>query len=266
MNTIAGIISLSFIRGTPRQACGTKWQILAGGLLLPVVASLFPAMALAAAPTDKPPRYQSLASLHEVARDFLQSQIPLDSGNSQEIHLGRLDSRLRLRFCETGLQAFVPAGSHLQGKLTVGVQCPGGKPWTIYIPANIRVFGNVLTTSRPISRGDAITRADIIARRQEISTLSHGYYRQTEEIIGKLAMRSLPAGTPLTPRMLKARLLVRRGDDVTILANTGFLQVRSKGKALQNAARGERITVRNTRSKRIIEGIAIKAGTVQVHM
>ncbi len=266
MNTIAGIISLSFVRTVLWQICGKKWQILAGGLLLPVVACLLSTVSLAAAPTAKTPNYQSLASLHEVAREFLQSQIPLEPGNSQEIHLGRLDSRLRLGFCETGLQAFVPAGSRLQGKLTVGVQCPGGKPWTVYIPANIRVFGDVLTTSRPISRGDAITRADIIVRRQEISTLSHGYYRHTEEIIGKLAMRSLPAGTPLTPRMLKARLLVRRGDDVTILANTGFLQVRSKGKALQDAARGERITVRNTRSKRIIEGIAIKAGTVQVHM
>ncbi|VAX04259.1 hypothetical protein MNBD_GAMMA20-1045 [hydrothermal vent metagenome] len=263
MHTITGIISLSLAEGIPRQVYGTKWQTLAGSLPLLVIVSLLPAMALATTPT---PQYQSLTSLHEVARDFLRSQIPLESGNSHEIHLGRLDSRLRLGFCEIGLQAFVPAGSRLQGKLTVGVQCPGGKPWTVYIPANIRVFGDVLTTSRPISRGDAITRADIISRRQEISTLSHGYYRQTEEIIGKLAMRSLPAGTPLTPRMLKARLLVRRGDDVTILANTGFLQVRSKGKALQNAAQGERITVRNTRSKRIIEGIAIKAGTVQVHM
>jgi len=250
MNTITGIISWVLGGDASRQISVTKWQLPASGLILLVVIGLFSAVAHATAPTSNTPQYQSLASLHEAARGFLQLQIPPESGTSQEIHLGRLDSRLRLGFCETGLQAFVPAGSRLQGKLTVGVQCPGEKPWTVYIPANIRVFGDVLTTSRPISRGDTITRADIIA----------------EDIIGKLAVRSLPAGTPLTPRMLKARLLVQRGDDVTILANTGFLQVRSKGKALQNAALGERITVRNTRSKRIIEGIAIKAGTVQVHM
>ncbi len=266
MNTITDIISWVLGGDASRQICVTKWQVPANGLLLLVVIGLFSAVAHAATPTSNTPQYQSLASLHETARRFLQLQIPPESGTSQEIHLGRLDSRLRLGFCEAELQAFVPAGSRLQGKLTVGVQCPGEKPWTVYIPANIRVFGDVLTTSRPISRGDTITRADIIARRQEISTLSHGYYRQSGEVIGKLAVRSLPAGTPLTPRMLKARLLVHRGDDVTILANTGFLQVRSKGKALQNAALGERITVRNTRSKRVIEGIAIKAGTVQVHM
>lgn len=266
MNAIAGNISWAPGGHAARQTCVTMWQTPASRLLLFVIVCLFPTMAHTETLTNPTPKYQSLTSLHEAARAFLQSQIPPESGNSQEIHLGRLDSRLRLGFCETGLQAFVPAGGRLQGKLTVGVQCPGEKPWTVYIPANIRVFGDVLTTSRPISRGDAITRADIIARRQEISTLNQGYYRHTDNIIGKLAMRSLPAGTPLTPRMLKARLLVRRGDDVTILANTGFLQVRSKGKALQNAALGERITVRNTRSKRIVEGIVLKAGIVQVHM
>lgn len=270
MNSITGIISKTLSADNGRQAGVTKWQIPANILRLLVTVSLFagllPALAYAAASGNKAVQYQSLASLQETARDFLQAQIPLDTGNTQEIHLGRLDSRLRLIRCEMPLQAFVPAGSRLQGKLTVGVQCPGKKPWTVYIPANIRIFGEVLTTARPISRGDTITRADIIARRQEISKLTRGYYRQADDVIGKLAARSLPAGTPLSPRMLKARLLVRRGDDVTILADTGSLQVRSKGKALQNAALGERITVRNTRSKRIVEGIAIRAGTVQVQM
>ena len=266
MNTITGIISWALGGDTCRQVRVTKWQFPASGLLLFIAVGLLPAVSHGADTGGKTAQYQSLASLQEAARRFLQSQIPPEPGNSQEIQLGRLDSRLRLGRCETALQAFVPAGSRLQGKLTVGVQCPGEKPWTVYIPANIRVFGEVLITARPISRGDTLTRADVIARRQEISKLSHGYYRQSDEVIGKLAARSLPAGTPLTPRMLKARLLVRRGDNVTILANTGFLQVRSKGKALQNAALGERITVRNTRSKRIVEGIAIRAGTVQVPM
>ncbi len=263
MNSITGIISWILGGDAGRQVRVTKWQIPASRLVLLAMAGLLPLTATAAGKTAQ---YQSLASLQETARDFLQSQIPPEPGNTQEIQLGRLDSRLRLGRCDTALQAFLPAGSRLQGKLTVGVQCPGERPWTVYIPANIRVFGEVLVTARPISRGDPLGRTDIIARRQEISKLNHGYYRQADEVIGKLAARALPAGTPLTPRMLKARLLVRRGDDVTILANTGLLQVRSKGKALQDAALGERITVRNTRSKRIVEGVAIRAGIVQVHM
>ncbi len=210
--------------------------------------------------------HQSLASINEVARSFLHEQASSAPENRVEIQLGRLDSRLQLTHCETDLSAFLPSGSSLQGKLTVGVQCTGDKPWTVYIPANIRIFADVLTTARPISRGDMLTAADVIASRQEISKLSRGYYRQINEIIGKLAARSLAAGTALSPRMLKAPLLVRRGDDITIIASVGALQVRSKGKALQNAALGERISVRNTRSKRVIEGVAIRAGTIQVHM
>ena len=238
-----------------RQFPARAWRLLA-------LAVLIPASALAGGTGD----YQSTASLQAAARSFLQQQAPADPGNSMEIHLGRLDSRLRLQRCEKELQAFLPAGSRLQGKLTVGVQCTGDKPWTVYIPANIRLFGEVLTTARPISRGESLGRADVVPMRQEISKLRRGYYQRPEDVIGMLAARSLPAGTPLSPRMLKARLMVRRGDEVTIVADTGSLQVRSKGKALQDAARGERIPVRNSRSKRIVEGIATKPGTVQVTM
>jgi len=255
----------------PGGDAGRQWrsrgrQHPAAGLWLLALIVLLPGLAHAASPGG----YQTTASLHNAARDFLQRQLQetlaSNPDNSVEIQLGRLDSRLRLQRCENELRPFLPAGSRLQGKLTVGVQCTGGKPWTVYIPANIRLFGNVLTTARPISRGETLRRDDVVSMRQEISKLSRGYYRQPDEVVGKLAARSLPAGTPLAPRMLKARLLVRRGDDVTIVASLGSLQVRSKGKALQNAALGERLSVRNTRSKRIVEGVAVKAGIVQVHM
>lgn len=254
------------IQRLPRQIYAHRWRNFATQLFLLITVAM--ATGLFSTPTHSKEAvtHQSLSTLQTIARDFLQAQAASGTSNSVEIQLDRLDPRLHLDACETAPQAFLPAGSDLQGKLTVGVQCPGEKPWTVYIPANIQIFAEILTTSRPISRGDMITAADLIARRQEISKLKRGYYRQREDVIGKLAARSLPAGTPLSPRMLKAQLLVRRGDDVTILASVGSLQVRSKGTALQNAAMGERISVRNTRSKRIIEGVAIKPGTIQVHM
>ena len=61
-------------------------------------------------------------------------------------------------------------------------------------------------------------------------------------------------------------MLVHRGDEVVILASIGGLQVRVKGKALKDAALGERLPVRNTNSKRIVEGTAIEAGVVSVQM
>lgn len=209
---------------------------------------------------------QSQDALREAARTFLQQQVVLEKGNSVEIVIGRLDPRLRLDPCPGPLRPFLPAGARLQGKLNVGVRCPDGKPWTVYLPASIRVYGEVLTTTRPISRGEILRADDVRPLRQELGRLQRGYYRRDDAVVGKLAIRALPAGTPLDPRMLKAQRVIRRGDEVSILVSAGGLQVRSRGKALADAARGERLAVRNLRSKRIVEGIAINPGTVQISM
>ncbi len=49
-----------------------------------------------------------------------------------------------------------------------------------------------------------------------------------------------------------------------IVASQGSLQVRMKGKALDNGARGDRIRVRNLSSGRQISGEMIASGVIQV--
>ena len=78
--------------------------------------------------------------------------------------------------------------------------------------------------------------------------------------------RPLAAGTPLTRQALAPPLVVRRGQQVVLLAETAGLQVRSSGTALADAARGERVRVKNSRSRRIVEGVAVDAATVRVDL
>lgn len=210
---------------------------------------------------------QSLPSLQKAAQEFLSQQLlSVAQTDEVKISIGRLDPRLQLGACEQAVEPFLPSGARLQGKLSVGIRCPGDKPWTVYLPASIQIFAEVMTASHPLSRNQVIATSDLMPQRLELSKLRGGYYRSAEEVVGKILTNTLPAGRALTPNVLRAPLLVRRGDDVTILASTGGLQVRSKGKALQDAARGEHISVRNVRSKRIVEGVAISPGIIQVHM
>ncbi len=250
-------------RPAGRQTHALRRQGRAGPLV-----HLFALLALCASSGTPaaPAAIQSQDALREAARTFLQTQLVLEADNSAEITLGRLDPRLRLAPCQGPLRPFLPAGARLQGKLNVGVQCPDGKPWTVYLPASIHLYGEVLTTSRPIGRGEILRADDVRPRRQELGRLAGGYFRRDDAVVGKRAVRALPAGTPLDPRMLKAPRVIQRGDAVSILVSLGGLQVRSRGKALADAARGERLSVRNLSSKRIVEGIAVDPGTVRIAM
>ncbi len=209
---------------------------------------------------------QSTETLRQTVLKFLQVQTEKRAEQDIEISVGRIDRRLKLATCQESPMAFLAAGAKLQGKLTVGLRCTGPKPWTVYVPAHIKIFANVIAAAQPLLRGSEISATDVIFVRQELSQLRSGYFIKTESVIGKILTQNLSAGHAITPKRVKAAFLVRRGEKVTIEVSIGTLKVRGKGEALKDAARGELVSVRNSQSKRIVQGIVTKPGTVNVQM
>lgn len=209
---------------------------------------------------------QSPETLRSLAMTFLEQQTAQQPEQEAEISIGRLDRRLRLTECTVTPTAFLAPGAKLQGKLSVGLRCTGQKPWTVYIPAQIKNYVNVITAAHALPRGRQLSDSDLITSRQDVSQLRGGYFTKIRNVNGQILKRSMSAGQAFSVTNVKPPLLIRRGDEVVILASTGGLQVRVKGKALKDAALGERVPVRNKQSKRIIQGTAIKPGTVSVQM
>lgn len=211
-------------------------------------------------------KIQATEPLRGLAQEFLQQQLDASNIQDSEIRVSQLDPRLRLAMCEEKPAAFLPAGAKLRGRITVGIRCHGQKPWTVYIPANIRVFQQVVTATRPITRGVKLSERDVTRIRKEVSGLRAGYYTKPAQVIGKITKKSVVEGEVFSTRGLKAPMLVRNGEQVTIIASVGSLRVRTKGTALKDAAMGERITVKNLTSKRLVEAVVISRGTVGVNM
>lgn len=209
---------------------------------------------------------QSPNSLRQSVVDFLKTQMESRSDQDIEISVGSIDRRLTLEACQKAPETFLAPGAKLQGKLTVGLRCSDPKPWTVYIPAQIKVFADVIVAAQPLQRGSEISAADVISVRQELGQLHSGYFTKIDDVVGMVLKQNLTAGRALTPKRLRAPILVHRGEKVTIVAAVGALKVKGKGEALRNAAQGELVSVRNSRSKRIVQGIVMKAGTVQVQM
>jgi flagella basal body P-ring formation protein FlgA len=92
------------------------------------------------------------------------------------------------------------------------------------------------------------------------------YFNDPALVLGMYAKRPIPEGKALSIHMLQAPHLVRRGQEVILLAKTAGLEVRMKGKALADGAKGDLIQVRNTKSRRIVEGVVTNQGVVRVGM
>lgn len=209
--------------------------------------------------------YQSIAFIRSAVRDFLKEQT---SGyrTPPRVSVGALDPRLRLPVCPVALETALLPGTRAEGNTTVSVRCNGGKPWSLYVQASVRVFKQVLVASHPLPRGEVVSGADLAAVDRDISRLRSGYFIDYKEVVGMRVRRSIAQGMALSPNMLESPKIVRRGERVTIQAETGGLQVSMAGKALTDGAKGDTIEVQNLSSKRKVQAIVASPGVVIVRM
>lgn len=204
---------------------------------------------------------QDLESLRKTVVEFAHSQATRLPGEV-EIEVGPLDERLQLSACQ-GLQTYLPAGTRLWGRSSVGVRCQKPESWSIIVPITVKVMGEALYTARPLARGEALTDQDVTAQRTDLTQLPAGVLTDRSQAVGRIPNVSVAAGLPLRAEMLRGAYVVTQGQNVRIVfAGEGF-KVSSEGRALGNAALGETVQVRSASGK-VVKGQASAAGVVEV--
>lgn len=179
--------------------------------------------------------------------------------------IGTIDPRLKLGSCDKDLQVEL-GNSSLPGNVNVAVSCQGTTPWKIYTQAKVRAFKKILLAKNTIPRGIAFSAKNIKSERREITSLNGNYLTDIEQISGFVAKRNIRPNEILKPRQVVKSKLVKRGELVTIIAETGGISVHMSGKALGDATEGQNVKVKNSNSKRIVEGVAVRHGIVKVKM
>lgn len=202
-------------------------------------------------------------TLLATARAFLESRAGDEPGETV-VEVAPIDPRLQLAACDTPLEAFGYGDGGRSGHVTVGVRCTGTTPWTVYLRATVHRYREVAVLRNALARDAAIGAADVDFVRKDIAELRGGYLSDPTQILDSRAKRALPAGTVLAPGLLTAPRLVRRGQEVLIRSGDGVLAVQMSGEALADGEEGQRIRVRNSRSRRIVEGRVVAPGVVEV--
>lgn len=207
---------------------------------------------------------ESVAGLTAAVSSFLLAQVPAAQRQDAEIRVGRIDPRLQLPACGQPLGLRLGSGRPASGPVTVQVRCAGARPWSLYVPARVVLSGPVVVMSRPVARGEAIEAADLRLVQRDRTALPQGYYDRIEDASGLIARQSLAGGQILVPGAVDKPKAVRRGDQVILQVSSGGLEVRAAGECLADGAVGERVRVRNPDSRRVMEGVVVAAGVVQV--
>lgn len=221
------------------------------------------ALALAStglAQTPPGPR-QEPGAIRQTAEQFLRTQSAGLPGDV-EVAVGSLDSRLNLAQCPTP-EAFLPNGSRLWGKTTVGVRCTAPATWTVYVTATVRVTGDYVAVATPLVQGQQINANDLTKMKGELTALPAGVITDVSQAIGRTAAMSLQAGAPLRRDMLRQQQAVQQGQVVKLISSGPGFKVSTEGRAMANGSEGQLIQAR-TPAGQIVSGIAKAGGVMEV--
>ena len=122
----------------------------------------------------------------------------------------------------------------------------------------------VLVLRHAVGRGETLGAANVLAQKRTVAGLASPFVTRFEDFQGRVTRRPLAQGTAVTADALSAALLIHRGQDVTLLASAGGIEVRAPGRAMADATARQRLRVQNLESLKVVEGVAESNGVVRV--
>lgn len=211
----------------------------------------------------------SVADIRNAAERFalaqLQESALLNGAQEYNIEVGQLDSRIQLADCSQPLDTAFH-GQWPGAQPMVKVSCSGTSPWSLYVPVTVSVYHLIATAATPVSRGQIVDAGNVTLQKQNILATHGRFYRSADEVSGQIARRHLSPGEPLGAHNLDLPKAVKRGDDVVISASSGPIAVKMPAVALSDGRVGQKISVRNSSSQRIIRATVTGPGQVSTVM
>jgi flagella basal body P-ring formation protein FlgA len=143
----------------------------------------------------------------------------------------------------------------------LGDASQGGSRFTV--DAQVSVPSSVVVALHAMQRGGVIRAGDV--ELQEASGDTNAVtVCSLEEVIGRETTRAIPAGKVISAEVLRAPLLVRRGEAVTVYALSAGIRVRTTARARDDGSQGDLVAVESLLDRSRF--FAVVSGTNEVEV
>jgi flagella basal body P-ring formation protein FlgA len=148
--------------------------------------------------------------------------------------------------------------------LKVLLQDGSGEIRNISTSVDISFFEKVLVSKGRIKSRVPLSRGDFTIERIEVGNLIGDPISDYTLLEGMRASKTIQRGKALTEEMIEPIPVIKRGERVKLIYESGNLRVEAYGIARKDAVKGEMVEVKNTSSGKQICGRAVSEGIVMV--
>lgn len=130
----------------------------------------------------------------------------------------------------------------------VEVDSPAGRE-TLRLQVDVQTAPAVVVTTRSLPPGTIIRPADVNLQSGLVPNNPEECFQSLEQVVGRETTRALPAGVVLQRQSVRAPLLVRRGEVVTVYSRAAGVRVRTTARARDEGPMGELVEVESLWSR-----------------
>ncbi len=133
------------------------------------------------------------------------------------------------------------------------------------ITVEVAALAEVVVALHPLPRNAVVEQSDVSLQKRDLATTSEKVCFSLSDVLGKRVRVPLRVNTPIRSDYLERVPLVKYGQFVTIVVETGDLRVTATGVARGKGAEGDLVMVQNMSSKKVVQGRVVDEGTVAVN-
>lgn len=123
---------------------------------------------------------------------------------------------------------------------------------------------DVPVLTRQFTKNDVIEEADIRIRSVPSRLLRKDTVTDKSVLLGQSPRNGISPDRPIHANEITSPMIIKKGDLVEMTYSSPFIKIKTTGVALEDAALGAAIRVKNQKSERAISARAVAAGRVEV--
>jgi flagella basal body P-ring formation protein FlgA len=124
-----------------------------------------------------------------------------------------------------------------------------GRAVNVPVVADVSRPVPTVVAARAVPAGRVIQASDVRVEHKQPSSRSAVAASRLEDVIGKQTTRALTAGYPIDHRAIRAPILVRRGEVVTVIVRVANVKVTTHARAMEEGGQGDLIEVQSLSSR-----------------
>lgn len=128
----------------------------------------------------------------------------------------------------------------------------------------VEASAEVLVAAKDLVSGAKIAETDVKKEIRRLEKPLNSYLRDASKLRGTILTKNLSGGAEITSDAVAAGYVIRGGDLVRIVGESGKMQIIINGEARSSGKIGDRIAVKNSQSGTILQATVVDEGLVKV--